>query len=114
MRTRGRKRRLWGLIYSPHPFLLSIISLFLLLFVFVGSAYQIPAPFRPQSGEEARRLHLSFIQSLHLSCFSHALLLLTFENKSFEFEFQSERGRERFRTTRRRGGRGGGARSFGR
>lgn len=61
----------------------------------------------PRSGEEARRLHLSYIQSLFLSLLlSHALPLLTFENKSLEFEFQSEQASKQEEGFE--GGRGGG------
>lgn len=70
----------------------------------MGFAYQIPAPFRAsvrgRSQTPPSLFHsISVSLSLLLSC---ALPLLTFENKSLEFEFQSDLASERrFRRRRR-------------
>lgn len=70
----------------------------------MGFAYQIPAPFRAsvrgRSQTPPSLFHsISVSLSLLLSC---ALPLLTFENKSLEFEFQSDlaSGRRRVRSKR--------------
>lgn len=84
------KKRMGADIFLLAIFLLSFISLFLPLFVFVGSAYQIPAPFRA-SVRGRSQTPPSLFHSISLSLLlSRALPLLTFENKSLEFEFQSE------------------------
>lgn len=58
--------------------------------MFVDSAYQIPAPLRA-SVRGRSQTPPSLVHSIYMSLLlSRALPLLTFENKSLEFEFQSE------------------------
>lgn len=61
--------------------------------MFVGPAYQIPAPFKAPVRGGKPDACISFSFNLYASpspLLARALPLLTFENKSLEFEFQSE------------------------
>lgn len=95
-----KKRRGQGGGGGGDKFLLAIFFcsplflLFLPLFVFAAAAYQIPAPFKASvrgRSQTPPSLFHSISSSLLLS---RALPLLTFENKSLEFEFQSEQEQE--------------------
>lgn len=80
-----------GLIYSPYPFFALLYFSISSLVCVCGLCLSDPSSIQglSQGKKPDASISLSFNRSVSLA-FSRALPLLTFENKSLEFEFQSE------------------------
>lgn len=86
-----KKRSRRGLIYSLYPFFALLYFSISSLVCVCGLCLSDPSSIQglSQGKKPDASISLSFNRSVSLA-FSRALPLLTFENKSLEFEFQSE------------------------